>query len=319
MRHRHLWHFQVISTILALSLLPSISAQESKQPPPQAPTTTLQPTDSQSTALAAAPTEAAPLQELTARLLDHAEDAGCHIGDCKILVLNFALPDGNTSRYSMQLADQLSLEIAKQENSIKVIDRSLLQGLLQRDRIPSRLQNSEPIARWLGKESNANIVLVGTTKRIGKNTVQLSARLLSVKDKNRIGPSAEVNLSVDDVIVDLYPTNGLPSLSTITTTPNGENLRRAGVNGVSSPSCFFMPNPPYTWEAQSAKFAGVILLEGIVDTNGDIKEPRIVVGAPYGLDESAIKSMYTWKCHPATYSGKPVPVLVSFEVNFRLH
>jgi len=233
--------------------------------------------------------------------------------------MNFVLPDGNTSRYSMQFADGLSAEIAKQENSIKVIDRSLLQGLLQRDRIPSWLQNSEPIARWLGKESNANIVLVGTTKRIRKNTVQLSVRLVSVKDENRIGPSAEANLSVDDVIVDLYPTSGLPTLPTITTTPNGENLRRAGVNGVSSPSCFYMPNPPYTGEAQSAKFAGVILLEGIVDTNGAVKEPRIVVGAPYGLDESAIKSMYTWKCHPATFSGKPVPVLVSFEVNFRLN
>ena len=146
MRNPHLWHLQVISLFLALTLLLSISAQESKQPPPQAPPTTLQPTDSRAPALAAAPTEAAPLQELAARLLQHANDVGCQDSDCTILVMNFVLPDGNTSRYSMQFADGLSAEIAKQENSIKVIDRSLLQGLLQRDRIPSWLQNSEPIA-----------------------------------------------------------------------------------------------------------------------------------------------------------------------------
>ena len=301
---------------LALSLLPSISAQESKQPPPQAPTTPLQPADSRSTALATAPPEAAPLQELAARLLHHADDAGCHKGDCTILVMDFVLPNGDTSRYSMQLADELSPEIAKQENSIKVIDRSLLQSLLQRDRIPSQLQNSKPVARWLAKELNADVVLVGTTKRIGKNAVQLSARFLSVKDENRIGPSAEVNLSVDDVIVDLYPTNGLPTLPSITTTPDGENLRRAGVNGVSSPSCFYMPSPPMTEESRKAKFSGAILLEGIVGKDGTVKVVRFVRGAPYGLIDATIKTVSTWKCKPATYEGQSVPTIVSFEINF---
>ena len=318
MRKPRVWQFQAFFLFLALSLLPSISAHESKQPPPQAPTTTLQPTDSQSTALAAAPTGAAPLQELAARLLHHADQAGCHKRDCTILVMNFVLPDGNTSRYSMQLADELSSEMAQQDKSAQVIDRSLLQGLLQRERIPSQLQNSEPVARWLAKELHANVALIGTTKRIARNEVQLSARFLSVKDEKKIGPSAEVNLSVDDVVVDLYPTNGLPTLQPITTS-RGETLRKPGLKGVNSPSCSYMPNPSYTDEARTGKFSGVILVEAVIDTDGSVNQQRIVRGAPYGLNNSALRIMATWKCHPATYDGKPVPTLVSFEVNFRLY
>jgi TonB family protein len=233
--------------------------------------------------------------------------------------MNFVLPDGNTSRYSMQLADELSSEIAKQEKSVQVIDRTLLQNLLQSDRIPARLQSSEPVARWIARGLNANVVLIGTTKRVEKNLVQLSAHFLSVKDEKRIGPSAEVNLSVDDAVVDLYPTYGYPDLQPITVTPKGENLRRAGVNGASMPSCFYMPSPPMTDDARKAKFSGIVLVEGVVDTDGAVRGPRIVVGAPYGLNASALSTMATWKCHPATYEGKPVPVLVPFEVNFRMY
>jgi hypothetical protein len=235
------------------------------------------------------------------------------------MIMNFILPDGNTSRYSMQLADQLSSEIAKQEKSVRVIDRTLLQNLLQRDRIPARLQSSEPVARWLAKELNATVVLVGTTKRVGKNVVQLSARFLSVKDENRIGHSAEVNLAVDDEVADLQPTDGLPTPSLIPAVTNGEDIHRVGVNGVSSPSCFYMPNPPMTEESLKAKFAGVVLVEGIVEMDGTVKVNRLVAGAPYGLNETAIRTMSTWKCKPANFNGKPVSTIVTFEVNFRAY
>jgi hypothetical protein len=38
----------------------------------------------------------------------YAEAVGCAAKDCKIFVANFVLPDGNTSKYGMQLADALS-------------------------------------------------------------------------------------------------------------------------------------------------------------------------------------------------------------------
>jgi TonB family protein len=37
----------------------------------------------------------------------------------------------------------------------------------------------------------------------------------------------------------------------------------------------------------------------------------------YGLDEEAIKALKKWKFKPGKGSGKPAPVQISVEVNFR--
>jgi TonB family protein len=310
MRNRQLWQFFAISLPIGLASLSPISAQESAQ----------QPSDSRPSATATAPPGIAPLRDLATQLFHHADKAKCHKGDCTILVMNFVLPDGNTSRYSMQLADELSSEMAKLQKSQRMIDRTLLQSALERQRIPAQLQNSGPVARWLARGLNADVVLVGTTKRIGKNAIELSAHFLNVKDEKRVGPSADVNLSVDDVVVDLYPTNGLPTLQPITATVEGEKVHTdTRAKGMSAPYCSYMPNPSYTNEAREAKFSGVILTQAIVDTDGAVTQTRIVTGAPYGLNASALRIMATWKCRPATYEGRPVPTLVSFEVNFRIY
>jgi hypothetical protein len=234
--------------------------------------------------------------------------------------MGFVFPDGRTSPYGVQLADELSSEIAKQEKSVQLIGRPLLQSLLQHERIPSQLQSSEPVARWLGKSLNATVVLMGTTNRVEKDSLQLSAHLLSVTDAKQHGPTAEVSFFANEETADLTPTDGLPALPTITSTANGERLYNVvRGNGVSPPSCFYMPNPSYTEEARKAKFSGTILEEGIVRVDGTVEPVRIVRGAPFGLNEKALSCLVAWKCHPATYDGKAVPTRVGFEVNFRLY
>jgi TonB family protein len=86
------------------------------------------------------------------------------------------------------------------------------------------------------------------------------------------------------------------------------------------PSCTYMPYPPYTKEAKAAKIQGTVLIEGIIGLDGRITSMRLLKGMGYGLDESALKTLKKWKCNPAVGpNGKPVPVIVPFEINFRLH
>jgi periplasmic protein TonB len=81
-----------------------------------------------------------------------------------------------------------------------------------------------------------------------------------------------------------------------------------------------MPYPPYTKEAKAAKIQGTVLIEGIIGLDGRITSMRLLKGMGYGLDESALKTLKKWKCNPAVGpNGKPVPVIVPFEINFRLH
>jgi TonB family protein len=98
-----------------------------------------------------------------------------------------------------------------------------------------------------------------------------------------------------------------------------EKPQRAGLNGVSMPSCSYMPNPSYTKEARHAKLEGNVLIEAVIKLDGTLTNMRVIKALGSGLDESALTTLHKWKCKPATgAAGKPVPTLVTFQINFRL-
>src|SRR5208282_6219208 len=98
----------------------------------------------------------------------------------------------------------------------------------------------------------------------------------------------------------------------------GGGAFHAGVNGVGMPSCFYMPNPPYSEEARKAKYSGIVLVEAVVNLDGHLSNLKLIKSPGLGLDENTITTLKTWRCKPSIGpSGKPVPVIVTFEVNFR--
>jgi TonB family protein len=255
------------------------------------------------------------VQVLASRLLKYATDAGCSATDCKLLVTNFVLPDGNSSLYGRQLADELSVEIVRQRPAIQIVERSILQSYLARERYPSTLIN-EATLRAIGEDLHANVVLIGQTDRIDEDVIQLSARMLNVSDEKRIGPSAGVILPADN---DLSPSEPYPVGNVGEPNPHGEHVYLAGADGVSQPSCSYMPNPSYSERARKYKVNGTLEAEAIVNSDGKLENIRIVRGFPYGLNENTITTMQTWRCNPAHKDGKPVPTLVQFEVNFQVY
>jgi TonB family protein len=81
-----------------------------------------------------------------------------------------------------------------------------------------------------------------------------------------------------------------------------------------------MPLPPQTKEAKEANFQGTILVEGVVTPEGRISSARIVKSPGLGMNEAILKKIKTWKCNPGIGpQGKPLPMLVQFELNFRLN
>lgn len=156
---------------------------------------------------------------------------------------------------------------------------------------------------------------------IKEDVVQLSARFLNVNHSDLIIPSAEVNFFVDQAPAGLYPTDGLlprPPLPPLPDTINGERLYQGGVQGAGLPSCYYMPSP-HIPRMQGAQFFGIVIVEGVVGSDDAVRTVRIVKGAPFGLDESVIKTVSIWKCKPAMLDGKPVATAVTFETNFRLY
>ena len=88
--------------------------------------------------------------------------------------------------------------------------------------------------------------------------------------------------------------------------------------GIVAPKVLEKSEPKYTDEARAAKLEGTVWLTIAVGTDGRAHDIKITKSLDRGLDGNAIKSIMTWRFQPGTKNGKPVPVLVKVEVNFRL-
>ena len=88
--------------------------------------------------------------------------------------------------------------------------------------------------------------------------------------------------------------------------------------GVSAPVPIFQPEPEYSEEARKAKWQGTVMLSLVVDETGKAVGIKVTKSLGLGLDEKAIEAVQKWRFKPGTKDGKPVPVIASVEVNFRL-
>jgi TonB family protein len=98
----------------------------------------------------------------------------------------------------------------------------------------------------------------------------------------------------------------------------GGGVYRIG-GGISAPVPIFTPEAEFSDEARRAKYQGVVLISLIVDAQGNPQNPRVVRPLGMGLDEKALEAVRKYKFKPAMKEGKPVPVMMSIEVNFRLY
>jgi TonB family protein len=88
--------------------------------------------------------------------------------------------------------------------------------------------------------------------------------------------------------------------------------------GITTPSVVFRIEPEYTEEARRAKYQGSVLLLVLVDSEGSVREVRVIRSLGLGLDEKAVEAARQWKFKPAMRAGKPVPSTTTIEFSFRL-
>jgi len=99
----------------------------------------------------------------------------------------------------------------------------------------------------------------------------------------------------------------------------GDGLRPYGLgNGVIAPVLLVRSTPLYTVEARKARVEGIVVLQAIIRRDGTVDSIKVLKGLGYGLDESAINSIATWRFKPGTLNGNPVDVITNFEVEFRI-
>ncbi len=99
--------------------------------------------------------------------------------------------------------------------------------------------------------------------------------------------------------------------------PDGGPPYRVG-GDVTRPQKTSGSAPAYTAEAREAKIMGVVILQTVIDEQGNVTEVEVLKGLPAGLEESAVKAVKSWKFAPATLHGKPVAVYYTLTVNFSI-
>ncbi len=103
---------------------------------------------------------------------------------------------------------------------------------------------------------------------------------------------------------------------TAMTAPTAGAVRVGG--GVSVPSLQRKTEPEYSEDARKSKYQGNVLINLEVDPAGIATNLRISRMLGLGLDRKAMEAVKQWQFKPGMRDGKPIKVMATIEVNFRL-
>lgn len=71
-----------------------------------------------------------------------------------------------------------------------------------------------------------------------------------------------------------------------------------------------------TEAARRAGVQGTVILEVVIDSEGCVRNPRILKGLPLGLDAAAMAAVRSWLFKPARLNGRPVAVYYVIPIPF---
>ena len=118
-------------------------------------------------------------------------------------------------------------------------------------------------------------------------------------------------------------TGGLGSATGDQPTPGGGqgaiSSEPLSESAVSTPARLLSgPRPVYPAAARASEREADVMLELVVDASGAVAAARLVRGAGFGFDDSALAAVRAYRFAPATRHQAPAPVRMRWTVQFRL-
>jgi protein TonB len=95
-----------------------------------------------------------------------------------------------------------------------------------------------------------------------------------------------------------------------------KRIVRAG-STLKAPRQTYNVNPEYPALARQTRIQGIVVVEAIIDEEGNVVQARVVSGHPLLID-AALKAVLQWKYEPTSLNGQPVSVELQVQVHFNL-
>ena len=87
---------------------------------------------------------------------------------------------------------------------------------------------------------------------------------------------------------------------------------------IQPPTLIKRVEPTYPPMAVSAHVQGIVILEAIVDEEGQVKEVKVLRSANLMLDQEAVAAVRQWRYAPVVLNGTPVRFVLSVALSFSL-
>ena len=87
---------------------------------------------------------------------------------------------------------------------------------------------------------------------------------------------------------------------------------------VARPRGIHTPHPLYTELARKARIQGPVILQAVLDKQGNVTDLKVLKGQPMGLTERAVDAVSGWRYEPAMLGVRPVEVYMTITINFTL-
>ncbi len=104
--------------------------------------------------------------------------------------------------------------------------------------------------------------------------------------------------------------------STRATAAQSDEPLKVGGN-IRPPRKIYNVSPIYPADAQAAGIQGVVIMEIIIDKEGNVRDVEVVRSIPE-LDQAAVDAVWQWMYEPTLLNGAPVEVAMTVTVNFTL-
>jgi TonB family protein len=266
----------------------------------------------------------AELDSLASRTAQRIREAHLEENVRAVLVMDFFRNSmGNYSHLGTLLADKFSESLAADAEGFKVLGRKTLSEYLVQNWTTLEDLQSTDVFVQIGRQIGASGVILGTIQ-------EENGKLYLTLHLEAFGPcpdAKDISECTDDRI--RFPlTDELHALlfepgpnysRKPDQIPEEPGIFRAGIAGVSSPTCLYCPQRGYSDVARAAKFQGSVTLSIVVTAEGEVTSIYVLKAAPFGLTTEAIKDAKYWRLEPGKKDGKPVSVRVEIECTFHLY